>query len=588
MNTSPPITASAEPDGSADTVDQWILSATRMMNTTVSTPVTTVMTVCRRMIRSKPITPPKMVSATTTIIAMIFVPVPPPQPRCWNTVAIASVARITRMVSQPTVSSHERAVGSLLPRTPFAGYRDEPAQQERDDDPGYADHERLPERDPECQQERTVAQAEDRDVGGEPGPEQITRMALALGIGDDVDAVHFDLQRVRFGRAARDGARGTLSLSHGKPSYGLYCLTMSAGGVVSAPAAEPLNVIVVPSLIHDGLALAPVDRDVGAVDEAGPGRGQEGHQGRDLGRLADAAERDGPLGQFMRALLGHALVAGERLLQRVPPAGVHRPRVHRVDAHAMTPVLLGDRGSEVDVSGVRHPRGHLPVAGLEAVVADDEHDGAFPSLAHMRNDRAHRADVAHELEVEARHPLLFGQVLQQSTGRTARAGDQDVDLAEPVQGGLHAALDVLRHAHVAGHGHDRAARFGGDLLGGRRQGLCGPGGDDDIGLLAREMLGHRAADSLARAGDEGHLPGQLQIHRHPFRPLPDRQVRPPLPDRQLRRRIRTRRRRWPPWPPPGLRGWYTKYHPPERLARAVPAMSHDHEDFSPHTAEKSS
>src|SRR5437773_11254601 len=96
------------------------------------------------------------------------------------------------------------------------------------------------------------------------------------------------------------------------PSYGLYCLTMPAGGVVLAPTAEPLNVIVVPSLIHDGLALAPVDRDVGAVDEAGPRGSQEGHQGSDLGRLTDAAERDGPLGQFMRALLGHALVAGER------------------------------------------------------------------------------------------------------------------------------------------------------------------------------------------------------------------------------------------------------------------------------------
>src|SRR6266536_6325985 len=149
------------------------------------------------------------------------------------------------------------------------------------------------------------------------------------------------------------------------PSYGLFCLTMPAGDVVLAPAAEPLTVISVPSLIHDGLALAPVDRDVGPVDETGPGRGEEGHQGRDLGWLADAPARDGPLGKFVRALLRHALVAGERLLQRVPPVGVHRPRVHRVDPHAVTPVLLGDRGSEVDVGGVRHPRGHLPVAGLD-------------------------------------------------------------------------------------------------------------------------------------------------------------------------------------------------------------------------------
>src|SRR6266851_4519995 len=104
MNTRPPMSDSTEPPGSADTVDQWILPATRTMNITVSTPVTIVITVCIRMIRSKPITPPKMVSATTTIIAM--------------TVAIASVARIISTVSQPTVRSHEMTVGSLLPRTP--------------------------------------------------------------------------------------------------------------------------------------------------------------------------------------------------------------------------------------------------------------------------------------------------------------------------------------------------------------------------------------------------------------------------------------------------------------------------------------
>src|SRR5258708_39457511 len=118
MNTRPPMSDSAEPPGSAETLDQWILSATRTMNITVSTPVMIVITVCMRMIRSKPITPPKMVSATTTIIAMIFVAVPPPQPRCPKTVAIASVARIISTVSQPTVRSHEMTVGSLLPRTP--------------------------------------------------------------------------------------------------------------------------------------------------------------------------------------------------------------------------------------------------------------------------------------------------------------------------------------------------------------------------------------------------------------------------------------------------------------------------------------
>ena len=91
-----------------------------MMKPTVSTAVTIVITDCIRMIRSKPITPPKMVSATTTISAMTFVTVPPPQPRRSKTVAVASVARMTSTVSQPTVSSQEITDGSLLPLTPNA------------------------------------------------------------------------------------------------------------------------------------------------------------------------------------------------------------------------------------------------------------------------------------------------------------------------------------------------------------------------------------------------------------------------------------------------------------------------------------
>jgi Trk K+ transport system NAD-binding subunit len=89
-----------------------------------------------------------------------------------------------------------------------------------------------------------------------------------------------------------------------------------------------------------------------AVDESGQRQGEERHQGGHLLWLADAAERDGSLGQFVGSLLGDALVAGEGLLQRVPPVGVHRAGVDGVDAHPVPAVLLGDRRGEVDVRGV--------------------------------------------------------------------------------------------------------------------------------------------------------------------------------------------------------------------------------------------
>src|SRR5258706_12972648 len=127
-------------------------------------------------------------------------------------------------------------------------HRDTTATKRRNETPRHTPPERLPERDPESQYERPVAQAEDRDVGREPGPEQIAWPALALGIGDDVDAVHLDLQRVRSGRAARNGNSGILNISHGQDSL--------------------------LSLVPNRLALAPVDRAVGAIDETGPGRGK--------------------------------------------------------------------------------------------------------------------------------------------------------------------------------------------------------------------------------------------------------------------------------------------------------------------------
>ena len=86
----------------------------------MSTPVTIVITVCMRMITVKPSTPPPTTSAATTSRAASLVPVPPPQPSRSKTVAVARVARIVSAVSQPTVSSQEIAVGSLLPRTPNA------------------------------------------------------------------------------------------------------------------------------------------------------------------------------------------------------------------------------------------------------------------------------------------------------------------------------------------------------------------------------------------------------------------------------------------------------------------------------------
>src|SRR6201989_1941180 len=296
-------------------------------------------------------------------------------------------------------------------------------------------------------------------------------------------------------------------------------ISMCSGRSSAVPVASVMAVLPywAPLVIHDRFALRPVNRDVGAVNEAGPRRGEEGDQCRDFIRLADPAEGDGLLGQFVRAFLAYALVPGEGLLQGVPPVGVHRAGVDGVDAHSVAAVLFRDRGGGGDVRGVGPARRHLPVAGLEAVVAHHEHDGALTALAHVTDDRAHRPDVAHELQVEARHPLLFGQVLEQPARPAARAGDQDVDVAELFEGGVDAALDVFGHAHVAGQRQYRPAGVGGDLLRGGLPRGGGPGRGDEVAGFTRQELGDAPGDALAGARADGALSVQPQIHRNPFR-----------------------------------------------------------------------
>ncbi len=83
--------------------------------------------------------------------------------------------------------------GSLL-----AGDRDQATEPETEEDTDRPHDDRLDERDAKAQDVRAVAQAQDGDVRSEPRPEEFARRALALGLGDEIDTVRFDAQRVRW------------------------------------------------------------------------------------------------------------------------------------------------------------------------------------------------------------------------------------------------------------------------------------------------------------------------------------------------------------------------------------------------------
>src|SRR3984893_3014824 len=139
------------------------------------------------------------------------------------------------------------------------------------------------------------------------------------------------------------------------------------------------------SKVHQRLALGSIDRYVGAVDEGGAGRGEERHQRSDFGGLADAMERYRRERQLVCTFLVDLLVTRTSLLETVPAICVDLSGIHRVDANAIPTVLLGDRRREVDVRGVGNARGHLPVARLQPVVPDHEHDGALATGPHVRD-----------------------------------------------------------------------------------------------------------------------------------------------------------------------------------------------------------
>jgi hypothetical protein len=137
---------------------------------------------------------------------MILVAVPPLQPSRSKTVAVASTAMIERNVSQPIDDQPRDDTGDLLAdhperrpgqdhrrrRSPFAGDGDDPAEGEAHDDADDGDEGGLPERDPEAEDECGIRDPEDRDIGREPRPEQVTGPRGALGLGDDLDAGRLD------------------------------------------------------------------------------------------------------------------------------------------------------------------------------------------------------------------------------------------------------------------------------------------------------------------------------------------------------------------------------------------------------------
>ena len=107
---------------------------------------------------------------------------------------------------------------------------------------------------------------------------------------------------------------------------------------------------------------------------------------------------------------------------------------------------------------------------------------------------------------KVRLQLLLGDVADVLVGMLlAGIVDEDVEPAELVDGLLDRALAEVLVADVAGDRDRLAAFLLDDLLGLRRIVMLAQIEDGDVGALAREQGGDRAADAAVGAGDQRDL-----------------------------------------------------------------------------------
>ncbi len=119
----------------------------------------------------------------------------------------------------------------------------------------------------------------------------------------------------------------------------------------------------------------------------------------------------------------------------------------------------------------------------------------------MRQRRSDRADIAHDVELPVRVPLLVGDVLEARLARDPDVVDQDVETAERSDRLGHGALWLARHGQVA---------LDVECLSDAGRGAATTG--CDAGGLCRKLRGDFTPDPARRARDETDPIGEPELH----------------------------------------------------------------------------
>ena len=188
-----------------------------------------------------------------------------------------------------------------------------------------------------------------------------------------------------------------------------------------------------------------------------------------------------------------------------------RARAERVDADAVGPQLAGERVGEVDLGRLR--RGVLrPRLGLRARDRRDQQRRPAAAGAQVRQGRAHEHRGMDDVERQRLLPVGRGRLLERgAAGGAAGVGDDEVQAAQLaralVDGRGERGLvgDVGRDAVRAHAQRAQLAR--------RPLHLVGVAGAQAHGAaLVGQAQDDRPADPARRAGDEGDLVGEPEVH----------------------------------------------------------------------------
>src|SRR2546428_3228716 len=279
------------------------------------------------------------------------------------------------------------------------------------------------------------------------------------------------------------------------------------------PSSSAISLLL-PARVQRGPVARSVEDDAAVDVEGLPGdvararRREEHGQGGDVLGLVRAPERDRGVAPPLHLVDRDALRGGARpqiLVRQRADGGARADGVH-VD------VVLG----ELERRQARHADDGALAAGVDRVRGageplacdgGDVHDHAAAPGDHLARDALQAEEDALAVDPHDAVPVLFGEIHDVGAARDAGVVDEDIDLAEGVDGLADHPVDALEVADVGPEGQALAAeradgvgrRLGGPLLEVDRY---------DVRAALRQGQRRRAADAARGTGDDRDTIGE--------------------------------------------------------------------------------